>query len=202
MAGFLSLAERKPPSLIAVDFQSGDISIRPRGPPASSGNNLVKLSRETKSAVHGNSGGSESGESPRSQARNPWRYWTISEGSQSVEKKILDEGQRVIRVTGDFGRGTSLKYDFGAGVKLDRGRYRFTFRARGTPGQEVEFELADDWRGLSKVAVFPLTSMWKDHRIDFEIKSDFKDSTTLRFNLPRDEMGSFDLLEPRLKRLE
>ena len=139
---------------------------------------------------------------PKVELINPSRYWSLSEGSKTVEKQILTEGQRVIRVTGDFGKGTSLKYDFGAGTKLDRGHYRFTFRMRGTPGQTVEFELADDWRGVSKEAGIFLTQAWKEHRVDFEIKSEFKDSTTLRFNLPSDTNGTLDLAETRLTRVQ
>ena len=139
---------------------------------------------------------------PQVELINPWRYWTLNEGSKNVEKQILAEGHRVIRVTGDFGKGSSLKYDFGNGIKLDRGRYRFTFRVRGTPGQTVEFELADDWRGVSKEARFPLTKAWEEHGIEFEIKTEFKDATTLRFNLPRDVKGTFDLAETRLKTVE
>lgn len=139
---------------------------------------------------------------PKGELINPWRYWSLSGGSKGLEKQILTEGQRVIRVTGDFGRNTSLKYDFGADTKLDRGRYRFTFRTRGTPGQKVEFELADDWRGVSKEAEFPLTRDWKEHSIIFEIKTDFKDSTALRFNLPQNAQGDFDLTETRLTRME
>jgi hypothetical protein len=139
---------------------------------------------------------------PKVELINPWRYWSLSEGSKNVEKQILSEGRRVIRVTGDFGKGSSLKYDFGSGIKLDRGRYRFTFRVRGTPGKTVEFELADDWRGVSKEAEVPLTKAWQEHKVEFEIKTDFKDATTLRFNLPRDENGTFDLAETRLTRAE
>lgn len=100
---------------------------------------------------------------PKVELINPWRYWSLNEGSKNVEKQILSEGHRVIRVTGDFGKGSSLKYDFGSGIKLDRGRYRFTFRVRGTPGQTVEFELADDWRGVSKETEVPLTKAWQEH---------------------------------------
>ncbi len=139
---------------------------------------------------------------PKVELINPSRYWSLSEGSENVEIQVLAEGRRVIRVTGDFGKGTSLNYAFGNGIKLDRGRYRFTFRVRGTPGQTVEFELADDWRGVSKEARIPLTNAWQEHGIEFEIKSDFKESTTLRFNLPRDAKGAFDLAEPRLKRAD
>jgi hypothetical protein len=139
---------------------------------------------------------------PKVELINPSRYWLLNAGSENVEKQILAEGHRVIRVTGDFGTGSSLNYSFGNDIKLDRGRYRFTFRVRGTPGQTVEFELADDWRGVSKEARLPLTKAWQEHHIEFEIKTEFKDTTTLRFNLPRDVKGTFDLAETRLKRAE
>ena len=139
---------------------------------------------------------------PQVELINPWRYWSLNAGSTNVEKQLLAEGQRVIRVSGDFGRGSSLKYEFGNGIKLDRGRYWFSFRVRGTPGQIVEFELADDWRSVSKEAQFPLTKAWAVHRLEFEIKTEFKDATTLRFNLPGDTKGTFDLADPCLKRVE
>jgi hypothetical protein len=139
---------------------------------------------------------------PQIELINPWRSWSLHEESDKFEKQILTEGGRVIRVTGDFGKGTRLSYAFGNGIKLDRGRYRFTFRARGTPGQTVEFELADDWRGVSKEAEFPLTKAWQEHKVEFEIKTDFKDSARLRFNLPQNAKGTFDLADTRLKRIE
>jgi hypothetical protein len=139
---------------------------------------------------------------PKVELINPWRYWSLREGSGNVEKQVLTDGRRILRVTGDFGKGTSLSYDFGNGIKLDRGRYRFTFRARGTPGLTVEFELADDWRGVSREPRFPLRETWENHSVDFEVKTEFKDATTLRFNLPRDTTGTFDLAETRLKRLD
>jgi hypothetical protein len=139
---------------------------------------------------------------PKIELINPHRYWTISEGGRNVEKQILHEDGRVIRVTGEFGDRTRLQYAFGNGIKLDPGRYQLTFRARGTPGQDVEFELADDWRGVSIEDRFVLTGEWTDHRIDFGIKTGFRDSTTLRFNLPKDAAGIFDLARPRLKKLD
>ena len=84
----------------------------------------------------------------------------------------------------------------------DRGRYRFAFRVRGTPGQSVEFELADGWRGVSKETPIPLTEEWQEHSAEFEIKNTFKDETTLRFNLPHNVKGTFDLTDTRLKRAE
>jgi hypothetical protein len=138
---------------------------------------------------------------PRVELINPSRYWSLHEGGGNVEKQILAEAGRIIRVTGDFGKGTSLNYAFGNGIKLDRGRYRFSFRVRGTPGLTAEFELADDWRGVSKEAEFPLTKAWQEHKVEFEVKTKFKEATTLRFNLPRDAKGTFDLAETRLKRL-
>lgn len=35
-----------------------------------------------------------------------WRYWSLHEGSDNVKKHVLTEGGRIIRVTGDFGKGT------------------------------------------------------------------------------------------------
>ncbi len=139
---------------------------------------------------------------PKVELINPWRYWSLHEGSDNVKKQVLTEDGRIISVTGDFGKGTSLSYAFGNGIKLDRGRYRFTFRARGTPGLPVEFELADDWRSVSREPRFPLKETWGEHTIDFEVKVDFKEDTVLRFNLPRDTKGTFDLTLPQLKRLD
>ena len=111
-------------------------------------------------------------------------------------------GRRVMRVTGDFGKGSSLNYTLGNAIKLDRDRYRFAFRVRGTSGQSVEFELADGWRRVSKEARIPLTDQWQEHIVEFEIKNTFKDETTLRFAMPRDVKGEFDLTDTRLKRAE
>lgn len=131
---------------------------------------------------------------------NPWRYWTLEADGHGLEKRILDEERRVMRVTGDFGKGSTLNYTFGNGTKLDRGRYRFAFRVRGTPGQAVECELADGWRRVSKQPQILLTEQWQEHIVEFEIKSAFKDETTLRFRLPREVKGNFDLTDTRLKR--
>ena len=139
---------------------------------------------------------------PKVELINPSRYWSLSDGGKPVEKEILTEGGRGIRVTGDFGSGTRLNYDFGAGTKLPPGRYRFSFRVRGSAGENVELEIADDWRGVSSEARISLTKVWKEHGVEFGIENDFKDHTTLRFNLPKDVQGTFDLADPRLKRVE
>jgi hypothetical protein len=142
---------------------------------------------------------------PNTELINPWRYWILTTQGHGLEKQILADGpggSRVIRVTGNFGEGSSLNHTFGNGVKLDRGRYRFVFRVRGTPGQSVDFELADGWRSVSKEAQIPLTAQWQEHTIEFEIKTMFKEGTTLRFPLPRDTKGTFDLADTQLKRVE
>lgn len=139
---------------------------------------------------------------PNTELINPWRYWILETQGNGLEKRILADGpgdSRVIRVTGDFGERSSLNHNFGNGAKLDRGRYRFAFRVRGTPGQSVDCELADGWRSVSKEAQIPLTAEWQEHTIEFEIKTKFQDETTLRFRLPRETKGTFDLADTRLK---
>lgn len=142
---------------------------------------------------------------PAVQLINPWRYWNLSGDNHGVEKQIRFDGpnqQRVIRVTGDFAAGTSLNHSLGAGVKLAPGRYQFACVARGTPGQAVEFQLADDWRKVSTEATIPLTDDWQEQTIDFEIRTTFQAETTLRFHLPQHVNGTFDLSNPRLKRVD
>jgi len=142
---------------------------------------------------------------PNIELINPWRYWTINV-DKGLNKEIRGDGpvegsagRQVIRVTGDFGRESSLSYTFGNGIKLDRGRYRFAFRVRGTPGQSVDFELADGRRKVAQEAQISLTKEWREHTIEFEIKTKFQDETTLRFRLPRETKGTFDLADTRLK---
>ena len=139
---------------------------------------------------------------PNVELINPHRYWILETRDHGTEKQILSDGPgggRVIRVTGDFGDGTSLSHTFGGGAKLDRGRYRFALRVRGTPGQAVEFEVADGTRKLATGAQISLSEGWQEHIIEFEIKTEFKDETALRFRLPREVKGTFDLGDPRLK---
>lgn len=136
---------------------------------------------------------------PKVELINPWRYWTLDSKNPSLEKIILHEGGRIIRVSGDSGQGSSLNYQFGTGVKLDRGRYRFACRVRGTPSHTVVFELADGWRKISEVGRIPLTADWQEHRFEFEVESSFHDGTTLRFLLPSEAKGTFDLTDTRLR---
>lgn len=139
---------------------------------------------------------------PKTELINPWRYWLLNADGHELEKQILNEGGRVIRVAGDFGKSSHLSYAFGPGIKLERGRYRFTARVRGTPGQKVELQLADDWRKVSTEAEITLTAEWKEHIIDFEVKSSFKDETTLRFAMPREIKGTFDLSDTHLREID
>jgi hypothetical protein len=139
---------------------------------------------------------------PNLELINPWRYWILKATGNGLEKQILTDGpgaSRVIRVTGDFGEGASLYHNFGKGAKLGRGRYRFAFRLRGTPGTSVAFELADGWRMVASETGIPPTDQWQEHNIEFQIKTAFKEETILRFRLPRDVKGTFDLTDTRLK---
>ncbi len=143
---------------------------------------------------------------PKKELINPWRYWMLEADGDAVEMKMRTDGpvagpngRHVIRVTGDFGKGTRLEHTFGRDYKLDRGRYRFAFRVRGTVGQSVEFRVADGWRGISSKTTIPLSSEWKEHVIEFEIKAPFKDEPRLRFVLPQDATGEFDLTDMHLR---
>jgi hypothetical protein len=142
---------------------------------------------------------------PNLELINPWRYWILHPPGTGLEKQILAGGpgaSRVIRVTGDFGKGANLYHTFGKGATLDRGRYRLAFRVRGTPGQSVVFELADGWRKVAKETAIPLAAEWQEHSIEFEINTQFIDETTLRFRLPGDVKGTFDLTDTRLKAVQ
>lgn len=145
---------------------------------------------------------------------NPWRYWTLEGYPKGLDKEVHYDssvagatGQRVIRITGDFGRGSSLRYSLGKGIKLDPGHYRLSFRVRGTPGQSVSFELADSVdfavadgpRIIAKKEAIPLTDQWQEHSVEFESSTPLRDQAFLRFRLPRGVKGTFDLADPRLK---
>ncbi len=139
---------------------------------------------------------------PEIELINPWRYWNLQTQGHGLEKQILADGpedSRVIRVTGDFGESSTLHHNFGNGLKLPPGRYRFACHVRGTPGQRVEFELADGWRTLSREAKIGLTEQWQEHSFEFNIQTTFKEETTLRFRLPHNTKGTFDLARTRLR---
>lgn len=153
---------------------------------------------------------------PKVELINPWRYWTLEGYPEGLEKEIHADrsvagaaSQRVIRVTGDFGRGSSLRHSLGKVFKLEPGRYRLAFRVRGTPGQSVDFELADSVdftsadgpRIVASKESIPLTEQWQEHSLEFEINTPFKDQTFLRFRLPNEGAGTFDLMDTRLRKL-
>ncbi len=141
---------------------------------------------------------------PKTELIDPSRDWNLSADTKTVEKQIRMDGpgdSKVIRVTGDFGPRSTLGYEFGKDVKLERGRYRFAFRVRGTAGLSVEFEAVDGWRAIAKEAKIALSPEWKEHVVEFEIKNAFKDDAGIRFVLPRDAKGEFDLADTRLLEL-
>lgn len=113
---------------------------------------------------------------PKTELINPWRHWSLNTESKTLEKHISHDGpveneagRRVIRVAGDFEKNSSLEYTLFTGGKLPRGRYRFSFQVRGTQGMEVEFDVADGWRGVTENQRIPLTAEWREHKIEFEI---------------------------------
>lgn len=142
---------------------------------------------------------------PSTELINPWRYWVLQTQGHALEKQILTEGpgdHRVIRVTGDFGERSALVYPFGPGVSLDPGRYRFEFRVRGTPDLFAEWDLADGGRRVSREVRIPLTGEWQRHTLEFEVQEPFRDQPIVRFRMPREAKGTFDLADTRLRRIE
>jgi hypothetical protein len=139
---------------------------------------------------------------PQRELINPWRYWNLETRSATLEKNSRADGpedSRVIAVEGDFARDSSLYYEFGKGVKLPAGRYRFTCRVRGTAGLSVAFEIGDGWRGLPPKTSITLTPEWHEHATELEINQPFQDTTRLRFLLPRDVAGTFELADCHLR---
>jgi len=151
---------------------------------------------------------------PNIELINPWRSWTLEGRPPDLDKEVRFDSsvpgaasKRVIRVAGEFGRRSSLRYSLGKGVKLERGRYRVAFRVRGMPGQSVDFEVSDsaDFDAadgssiLARKESIPLTAQWEEHSLEFEISAAIKDQASLRFRLPREVSGAFELTDPRLK---
>ena len=154
---------------------------------------------------------------PEVELINPWRYWTLEGHSENLDKVILHEpdagpgaaAQRIIRLTGEFAKGASLRLSLGKDLKLGPGRYHLAFRVRGTPGKSVDFELADSVDFASadgpRIAVqkksIPLTGQWQEHSLEFEVSTPFKDQAYLRFRLPDGGTGTFDLTDTRMRKL-
>lgn len=151
---------------------------------------------------------------PKVELINPWRYWTLEGNPEGLQKEIRSDSsltgsssQRVIRVAGDFGRGSSLRFSLGKTIILDRGHYRLAFRVRGTVGQSVDleladsvdFQLADGPRVVAKKPSIALTEQWQEHTLEFVIDTRLKNQAYLRFRLPRDVTGTFEIADTRLK---
>ena len=65
--------------------------------------------------------------------------------------------------------------------------------------REAAPEVADGPRIVAKKEAIPLTDQWQEHSLEFEISTPLKDQTFLRFRLPREVKGTFDLADTRLK---
>ena len=145
---------------------------------------------------------------PKKELINPWRYWTLDADTSLQKQTLIDgpvkvpTGGQKIRLTGDFGKGSRLNYTIGKDYQLPPGRYRFSCRVRGTPGLTTGFEVGDGWHGLTDETPIPLTAGWQEHVIEFEIKDTFKDETTLRFKLPKNDRGQFDLTDTHLREMD
>lgn len=149
---------------------------------------------------------------PKIELINPWRYWTLFAGdgeTKTIEKEVHYDGpvegpagRRVIRVTGDFGQWAALSYQFESGVKLVPGRYRLAFLARAAPDQIVDVELTAQGRPAVEIAQIRVGRQWQEYTLEFAIKDEPVGEVTLRFRLPRNVKGTFDLTHTRLKQVE
>lgn len=139
---------------------------------------------------------------PHRELINPSCYWTLESDSKSLEIEIVNHGQRTMRVAGEFQKYTHLCHNFGNVQVLPPGGYRFVFSARGTAGQVIAVELADGWRRVSQEAEVVLMPEWQEYVIEFKIKTSFQEGTTLRFSLPRQVHGSFEVTGSRLRSIQ
>jgi len=146
---------------------------------------------------------------PRVELIDPWRYWDLVGRSDTVEKRVSADGpvtgpagQRVLSVVGDYGQGSNLSHTFFNNGKLDPGHYRFSCQVKGTIGQDVRFDVADGWRGVTEAAPMPLAAEWQEHAVEFTVREPFANGTRLRFSLPDGGAGEFHLTDPHLRRTD
>jgi len=145
---------------------------------------------------------------PNRELINPWRYWTLESGDTALDKEVRYDGpvqgpagNRVLRVSGDYGPWVVLSYTFSADTTIAPGRYRLAFLVRGTPGQAVQVELTEKGRTVVEAARILLEEPWREHTVEFQVQGDWKEEIALRFRLPRDVQGTFELTHTRLKRV-
>ena len=146
---------------------------------------------------------------PGAELIDPWRSWTIVARTDQVEKQVRFDGpvdgqagRRVQVVSGQYGRGTNLSHSWFNHGKLAPGRYRFTCRVKGTPGQVIGFDAADGWRAVAGATELTLTAAWVRHAIEFEIAAPFQGDSRIRFQMPRDQTGEFMLTDYHLVRVD
>lgn len=144
---------------------------------------------------------------PAEELINPWRYWSLGAGSDRVDKQVRFDGpvdgpagRRVQVVSGDYRGGVNLTHTWFNQGALDPGRYRFSCQVRGTPGQVVRFDVIDGWREKAGRADLTLSAEWATHSIEFEIAAAFEGEARLRFEMPRDQTGEFQLTDYHLQR--
>lgn len=145
---------------------------------------------------------------PKQELITPWRTWNLESRSKTVDKQVAADGpaenaagRRVLSVVGDFGPGSMLSYRFFPDPKLGPGRYRFACRVRGKVGQAVPFEVADGRRAIAQGTAIPLSPEWQEHVVEFALETSTADETTLRFILPKDAAGKFELIDTRLRNM-
>ncbi|MBI5830800.1 MAG: DUF4832 domain-containing protein [Armatimonadetes bacterium] len=142
---------------------------------------------------------------PARECLDPHRYWQLVERGPDVAQTTSFDGPgsaKVYTVRGSYGRGTNLSYYPFNQAKFPPGRYRFTVRVKGTPGQWVTVDLADNWQGITTYDRVPLTAEWVEHRLDWDVKTEFRNYPRLRVTAPDDATGEFSLCDYHLVKLD
>lgn len=138
---------------------------------------------------------------------DPWRSWQLASRGKRTERHATFDGpvegpagRKVITVDGDFGPYTSLHYTPFNNAKLPPGKYRFSCRVKGTPGQTARFQVVDNWAPCAGDTPLPLSAEWRKHVVEFEIRGEFKGVSRLRFLMPANTEGEFSVSDLHLRK--
>jgi hypothetical protein len=141
---------------------------------------------------------------------DPLRYWDITDRGVLSEKRVTFDGpggSKVISMvcteTGTtvynrYGSSYNLHYGLDGQTFRKGSRYRFSFKAKSTPGYAVVFRLLQDWQPINHSTPVSLTETWQSHSIDISLDHDCS-APMLEFSFPLDRTGEFSVTDYHLK---